>query len=617
MRYPQAFMDALKSHFLVSEVVGKRVQLRRHGREFLGLCPFHKEKTPSFTVNDEKGFYHCFGCGAHGDTIGFIKEFEGISYKDAVERLASDAGVSVPQPSREEVAKERLRRSLQEVMEMACRWFEGELHSGQGYRAQSYIQERGLAPETVGRFRIGYAPDDRDALKRALLAEGVTEEQMIATGLLIRVEGRPTYSRFRGRLMFPIRDKVSKVVAFGGRILPGMGHSDAPKYLNSPETDLFKKGGMLYNFDLARKPAFDTGTILVCEGYMDVIALSQVGLQSAVAPLGTAITASQLQLLWQVCDTPALCLDGDTAGERAMFRVAELALPLLAPGKSLSFVMLPKGEDPDTLVKQQGVEAMNELVTAAPGLADVLWDRVTYKGAKTPEARAGQEQQLLHLADQIQNPTVKGHYRSYFKQKLWEQQRFGMTAGSVKMPQAQAQTLPLLPQAKDNNSRIYRSVLKATQLVLLYPQLLHDAYAEEIYARMEFQDATLSRLQQEVLRALCETPDMTRVDLHASLQRGGYMDYVLELLNQRSVWPSGFMQDADAQLLPEARRMWRQAVNAYSLAAVMFEFKQAEADMAADMSETALARFLELKSQLHAIEQERDQLYNEEVFEDT
>lgn len=617
MRFPQAFIDRLKDHFLVSEIVGRQVALRRHGREFLGLCPFHKEKTPSFTVNDEKSFYHCFGCGAHGDAITFIKDTQGLSYPEAIERLAQEAGIAIPKPSAEEAAKDRKILGLQEVIETACQWFEAQLQHTTGYHAKAYLEERGLSAETIRQFRIGYAPDDKDSFKRDMLAQGISEAQMVEAGLIIEAEGRERYSRFRGRVMFPIRDRKSKVIAFGGRILPKLASPHAPKYLNSPETELFKKGQMLYNYDQARKPALDHGMMVVCEGYMDVIALAQVGIDCAVAPLGTAITVQQLQLLWQACDNPVLCLDGDSAGERAMLRASELALPLLQPGKSLKFAKLPDKEDPDSLVRNYGAASMRELLNKAVGLAETIWDSMVPTGGKqTPEQRAGLEQSLMQLVEQIAQPTVKAHYRAFFREQLWKRPSTGMAkVGKVSVSAPSSKALPLLPQAKDQSSRVYRSLVQATQLALLYPQLLRDAVAEEMYSRIEVADSQLSQLQQGILRVVCDYPETTRSILQKGLEDQGLASLAKAMLSQRTIWPKGFKDDEEGAYLQHAKRMWLQTMNAYSLAMILDEFKRAESEMALQLGEQALERFMALKLQKEALERERDDLYNAEMME--
>lgn len=614
MRYPQSFMDALKSRFLVSQVVGRRVALRRHGREFMGLCPFHKEKTPSFTVNDEKGFYHCFGCGAHGDAIGFVKDYEGISYKEAVERLAAEAGLAVPQPTREEAERERVRHSLQDACEAACRWFVEQLQVGSHQEARAYLAQRGLSEDIIQRFRVGYAPDDREALKRALIAQGFQESQLVEAGLLIQPDGgRASYSRFRGRVMFPIRDARSKVVAFGGRILPGSLQTDAPKYLNSPETDLFKKGQMLYNYDLARRPAMESGRLVLCEGYMDVIALAQAGIAYAVAPLGTAVTATQLQLMWQACDTPTMCLDGDAAGARAMGRASELALPLLVPGKSLHFARLPVGQDPDDVVRQRGATAMEEMIAGAPGLAEMLWQDVAGTGAKTPEERAGQEQALLQMADVIAHPIVKAHYRAFFKEKLWQRGAGGGRAHSMKTPR---ENLPLLPQAHDARSRIQKAMQQCTKLALLYPLLLQDSLQEENYARMECQDAGLMRLAFELVEVVAGLAELSRDAVTLALQEAGLETELARLwASDALAIPKALQNDQAGQLFPLAQRLWQQAVNAYLLASLQAELIQAESDLAQDNNEANFERMKALKEQVTQMEREREALYLHDLLE--
>jgi DNA primase len=425
MKFPQSFIEEIRTRVRVSEVVGKAVSLRRAGREFHALCPFHKEKSPSFTVNDEKGFFHCFGCGAHGDVIGFTMDYEHLGYREAVERLAGISGLSVPKLTHAEVEKEKKAQSLQDVMETVTGWMQEQLEqTPEAEVARRYLRERGLKEETIARFRIGYAPADRDALARAMQAKGISVAQLVEAGMLISVEDRSPYSRFRRRLMFPIRDRKSKVIAFGGRVLPGEPNADAPKYLNSPETPLFSKGRQLFNLDIARRAAFDAKQLIICEGYMDVIALAQAGVVHAVAPLGTAITPEQLQLCWQLVDEPTLCLDGDSAGQRAMARAMDLALPLLVPGKTLRVAVMPKGDDPDSLIRAAGREAFDAVVARAQPLATILWQQSMGGPAGTPEARAAQEQQLMLKVNQIKHPTVQHYYKQHVRDRL--RMRFGI-----------------------------------------------------------------------------------------------------------------------------------------------------------------------------------------------
>ena len=360
MAFPPEFLDEIRARVPLAGVVGRRVKLAKRGREHSGLCPFHNEKTPSFTVSEDKGFYHCFGCGAHGDALGFVMRMEGLSFPEAVERLAGEAGLRVPQASPEERAAARRRADLYDVVEAAAAWFEERLAGSEGAEARAYLESRGLRRETVTSFRLGYAPDRRGMLRAALNARGLDNAQLAEAGLIKLPEapqdapdaasaGAPR-DYFLNRIIFPITDRRGRAIAFGGRAL---GESRA-KYLNSPETPLFHKGRVLYNQARARQAAHDTGELIVCEGYMDVIALGQAGFPAAVAPLGTAITEQQIAVLWRLADEPVLCLDGDQAGRRAGFRAAERALGLLKPGRSLRFAALPEGEDPDSLVRGQG-----------------------------------------------------------------------------------------------------------------------------------------------------------------------------------------------------------------------------------------------------------------------
>ena len=371
MAFTPQFLDELRGRLTLSDYVGKRVRLQKKGREHLGLCPFHNEKTPSFTVNDSKAFYHCFGCGAHGSAIDWVMQMEGLSFPEAVERLAGDAGMAVPQSTPEEQARAKRAKSLYDANEAACAWFQKQLYQGDGAAALDYLRGRGLTEETISRFRLGFAPERKNALGQALQADGFTEEMLIEAGLIARPDdGRAPYDRFRGRVIFPITDRRGRVIAFGGRIMED--REGIAKYLNSPETPLFHKGQTLYALALAREAAAKDAEVIVTEGYMDVIALHQAGFGGAVAPLGTAVTEAHIQALWRLAPEPVLCFDGDNAGQRAAHRAAERALPLLAPGRSLRFAILPAGEDPDSLLQAGGLAAMDTVLGAARPMVDVL-----------------------------------------------------------------------------------------------------------------------------------------------------------------------------------------------------------------------------------------------------
>ncbi len=386
MAFPDHFLDDLKARVQLVDVVGRYVKLIRRGREWLGLCPFHNEKTPSFTVNEDKGFYHCFGCQAHGSIFDFLMQREGLSFPEAVERLAADAGIQMPVRSPEAAAQEKVRATLYDAMAFAAEWFQSRLDTASGRAARDYLLARGLTDMAIGEFMLGHAPKNRIGLKEAMLARDFSERQLIDVGLLISPEdGGETFDRFRNRIMFPITDSRGRVVAFGGRAL-----DDAPaKYLNSPETPLFHKGRMLYNLARARPVVRDEGSVVVAEGYMDVIALHQAGFGNAVAPLGTAVTEEQLGLLWRLAPEPILCFDGDTAGWNAAGRAAERALPYLRSGHSLRFSLLPTGEDPDSLLRSKGAAAFSLLLVDATPLSDLLWQiTMQERDLDTPERRA-------------------------------------------------------------------------------------------------------------------------------------------------------------------------------------------------------------------------------------
>ncbi|MBW8783875.1 MAG: DNA primase, partial [Novosphingobium sp.] len=379
------------------------------GHEFKACCPFHNEKTPSFTVNDDKGFYHCFGCGAHGDVIRWMTDQRGLAFMDAVRELAAEAGMELPALEPRDARQAEQRSSLQDVMAAAQAWFAGNLAAPEGAAARAYLATRGFDAHTVERFGFGFAPEDRQALKKALA--GFDEAQLIEAGLRIQIDGKEPYDRFRGRLMLPIEDARGRVIAFGGRILDGAA-TDAPKYLNSPDTPLFDKGRTLYNLHRAGPLARRSRRLIVVEGYMDVIALAAHGIGEAVAPLGTALTEHQLQLLWRVVETPVLCFDGDAAGQRAAFRAVGRALPLLRPAHSLSIVRLPAGLDPDDLVRREGAAGFEALLGQACSLIDTLWEHEREAlPLVTPEDKAGLKARLLGHMETIADPDIRALYR--------------------------------------------------------------------------------------------------------------------------------------------------------------------------------------------------------------
>jgi len=419
MTLSTAWLDELRARTTLSAVIAPSVKLIRAGREWKACCPFHNEKTPSFTVNDDKGFYHCFGCGAHGDAIRFLTDQRGMPFMDAVKELAARAGMDVPAPDPQ--AKERADRTatLTDVMAEVAKWYSEQLAGLAGAEARDYLKRRGIEADVVQRFGLGFAPDSRSALKRAL--EKLGEDQLVETGMLISPEdGGDTYDRFRGRLMFPIRDPRGRVIGFGGRIL-GAGE---PKYLNSPDTPLFDKGRTLYNIDRAAPASRNARRLIVVEGYMDVIALDRAGIAEVVAPNGTAVTEAQLERMWRLDPSPILCFDGDSAGRKAAIRAAARALPHIRPDRTLRFVELPAGEDPDDVVRTGGREAFEALIAEPEPLDARLWrHELEAEPLSTPEAWAGLKDRLVAYAATIGHPDLSRIYREDWLNRFYALRR--------------------------------------------------------------------------------------------------------------------------------------------------------------------------------------------------
>jgi DNA primase len=547
MNFPSSFLDELRARIPVSTVVGRRVTWDRRktnpGKgDYWACCPFHNEKTPSFHADDRKGIYYCFGCKASGDIFTFLTQKEGLHFGEAVRRLADEAGVPVPSLSPEDAEREEKRASLYDVMEMAARFFEAELQSARGSRARGYLADRGLPGIVQQEFQLGYAPDSRSALREHLAGKGVQLEQMIEAGLVVSGEDIPVaYDRFRDRLMFPIRDPRGRTIAFGGRALSSEAQA---KYLNSPDTPLFRKGSVLYNFDQARGAAHEAGSIVAVEGYMDTIAVHRAGIRHVVAPLGTALTADQLRLLWRSAPEPILCFDGDEAGTKAAYRGLDLALPMLAPGHSLRFAFLPEGLDPDDLLKTQGPEAVRAALAAAEPMSDVLWWRsLDQNDRSTPERRARFERDLSAAVRLIEDPTVQSHYSADMAERLralwgrgealrparkaprFASQRAGRWAAQepwrVPTPaSAQLRALAKGPPARVSERRERQIVLG----LLNHPELLHDFLDE--FASAEFASRELDSLRRRIIDACAAQDGLDGPGLRDHLTMEGFLPLI-------------------------------------------------------------------------------------------
>ncbi len=643
MRFRPDLLDEIRARLSVSQVVARKVQLKKKGREFAGLSPFKTEKTPSFFVNDQKGFYHCFASGEHGDIFTFLMKTEGLSFPEAVERLAEEAGVALPKPEPRDEQRADQRERLYQLLETAAKFFETALRSGAGKAARSYIDGRGLTTETISRFRLGYAPNSRTELQSHLKAAGFTAEELAVSGMVIHGPDIATpYDRFRNRVMFPIPDLKGRVIAFGGRALD----PDQPaKYLNSPETPLFHKGRILFNAAGARPTAHDRQRIIAVEGYMDVVAMVQAGFGEAVAPLGTALTHEQLQLLWRMCPEPVLCFDGDTAGRKAAYRAVDTALPHLKPGMSLRFAFLPDGLDPDDLIRQSGPEALEFTLKRARPLAEVLFEREWAQGQwTTPERRARLEQQITLATARIENGTVRTHYERDMRTRLFEAwKRFGATPSRQNRFTSQLGTAPLrtggrtrqsagshptastgrsgpLPPARDHKTpggpaihasaspslrqsamvageaaaAPYREALLLRTL-LNHPWLI-EAEAEEI-ARIELSSASLSRLRDALLSTLTDHYLLDRAHLRSQLTRLG-VDAVVDLVERTITHRCDKFAEPDADA-DEVENGWRHALALHDRqSGLRRALDAAMRDFDADGSEQALARINEITSLL-------------------
>ena len=515
MAFPPGFLDELKARVSLSDVVGRKVALKRKsGSEYAGLCPFHNEKTPSFTVNDKKSFFYCFGCHEKGDAVGFVMKTEGMSFPEAVEKLAREVGLPVPQATPQDRERAQQASTLQQVVEEAARWFQKQLRLPVGRTGLDYLRGRGLSDETIDDFRLGFSPDSRDGVIAALKREGATMDKIVEAGLAIQPEDthRDAYDRFRGRVMFPINDRRGRVIAFGGRVI-GPGE---PKYLNSPETPLFHKGANLYCLDRARVAVTKDQPVIVAEGYMDVIALHVAGFTGAVAPLGTALTEGQIAEVWKLADEPYLCFDGDNAGRRAAQRGADRALPLLKAGKSLRFVAMPAGEDPDSLIRARGPTAIDSVLKLARPLADVVWDLDTEgKPTDTPERRAALQRDVLKRVDQIADPEVRDHYRAEMKSRLNKMRQpdgqpwWGGGPRKSFRGQPGAPVAPFPPGAAARAAVMdvdgSRQVQVLLGVLVERPSLLHILHEE--VSRLEIANPELLRLQRGLLDALSLVPE--------------------------------------------------------------------------------------------------------------
>ena len=520
MSLPNGFLDELRSRICLSDVVGRKVQwdLRKSNQargDMWAPCPFHQEKTASFHVDDNKGFYYCFGCQAKGDAIGFIKETENVNFIEAVEILASEVGLQMPEFDPKSKEKADRNKILLEIMEQSVNFFRLTLNSNQGKHALEYLKKRGLSSDAIERFEIGFAPADQTTLTQKLIDKGYDLGAIIETGMSVKSdESNRLYDRFRGRIMFPIRDSRGRCIAFGGRSLDSTARA---KYLNSPETPLFDKGSNLYNLVSARSAVGRGEPLIVAEGYMDVIALDSGNFNGAIAPLGTAITEKQLQLMWRISPEPIIALDGDKAGLRAAYRLIDLSLPLLRTGKALRFSIMPEGKDPDDLIRNEGASAFKNLIDEAVPMVDLIWKRETEgKSFDSPERRAGLDKSLSDVIALIKDKNLKNHYRDALfqaRRQFFGRQNAGTTEfknNSRLMPQSDTKSSFLVAaDEKTVSAQIRESTVIA--VLMNFPELIEIFYDELIMIDLASPDCDL------ILKELVKLDNGTKAEIKNEL----------------------------------------------------------------------------------------------------
>ncbi|RKQ70713.1 DNA primase [Litorimonas taeanensis] len=561
MKFGEAFLDEIKARVRPSDVVGRHVKLKRQGREFAGLSPFTSEKTPSFFVNDEKGFYHCFSSGKHGDAISFLMEVEGLSFPEAVEKLADMAGIEMPKADPQAEARAARNKETISWMERAQEFFERSLYRQVGETARDYLTNRGLSKTAAQYFGMGFAPNDFSALKSELIQQGASEKQLVEAGLIIESDdrSRDSWDRFRDRIMFPIHDSRGRLVAFGGR---AMDKDAKAKYLNSPETPVFSKSKLLYNYHRARKalsnPKNGSRGMIVAEGYMDVIALSRAGFEHAVAPMGTALTEEQIDLLWRAGPEPILCFDGDKAGLRAAYRSIERALPLLKPGQSLRFALLPEGKDPDDLIRAEGPPAMKAVLESAIPLIDMLWRREQEKEPlQTPEQKAGLKSRLYAALGEIEHEDVKALYKTELLSRFDAAYGWQASRRTNRKQEAKADKLSMKRDAAAlaRNQRRERALIGA---ILLFPELL--LRVDETLFELPLSNPDCMRLRRSFLSYWRVTKAVEISALNTHISNEGLEGLSKELLRDRLLITAamgGSTSDLDTRTA-----LWQEEANA-------------------------------------------------------
>lgn len=586
------YVQKIRERLILSDLIRQDVKLTRKGHEFSGLCPFHSERTPSFTINDQKGFYHCFGCGAHGDAISYLTQRRNLSFQEAVSQLCDSIGIKIE----EVAAQSSIPVEMYNILEHACNWFQKNLDQSSGEKARIYLKNRISDDSIQQQFRIGYAPDlykEKDSLFKSLIAKGFNKSLVLQSGVVIQSnKNEEIYDRFRGRLMFPILDKKNRVIAFGGRIL-GQSTQNQAKYLNSADTVLFHKGQILYNFYQASLHINSETPPILVEGYFDVIALHKAGWKTAVAPLGTAVTEHQLNLLWRRHSCPILCFDGDQAGHRAVFRTIKRALPFLKPAHSLRIFYLPSGEDPDSLMTSQGPQALRNIFKESRNLVDALWDYLlsSYPSLSTPEAKAQFKRNVLEITQVIQDNDVRKFYEIDFSQRIKKflyNQNYPSTSNSSTVRQ-QKTSFPLFTNLLNKKNKLAHKILLVT--LINHPTLIKEVF--EQFASLDFQDEVWQDLKQLILN----NPHEETTSLREKIESKGYGLILNDLCGKELYQQAPFCTPNSDPLiaLEYWQEIWSHTVWKES---IIHDLKQAQADTKNSLNDKDWQKMRALKNSL-------------------
>jgi DNA primase len=513
MHFSEQIIEQIKNKIIISDIISKKVKLQRKGNHFSGLCPFHHEKTPSFTVSDERQNYHCFGCGAHGDVISFITNTTGMSFVETLEQLAPQAGIVVSKEYNNDH-----HHNLYRLMDLATKWFQLQLKSAKNKHALTYLINRKLSNDIIEKFSLGFAANEKNALMNYLIAQGASHSELLDVGLIIRSESGEYFDRFKNRIMFPIMNISGKVIAFGGR---SMDSNLQPKYLNSPETILFKKREILFAENLSRQASYKNKRIILVEGYMDVISMHNAGFTETVASLGTAISKDHIEKLWKYANKPIICLDGDDAGARAAGKLALEVLTMIKGDYSLEFIKLPPGLDPDELVSNQAKEVMDKLISSKKTLSEYIWlsEFAILPNNPSAEQKSSLEKRLYNIASSIQDKTISSAYRSFFSEQLWNNVKKHKNQSLLKNKKSIISSLAyvancIVPELE----KIERTLMV---IIINHPQLLCNHVIEEDFSMIEFSDNDLDSLRSKILTIYFDNNDISKQDLDSALENDG------------------------------------------------------------------------------------------------